>query len=129
MTIKSTLIALLILSAFNIQAQQPAATESEMAMSLGSRPGFTIKIANVEMKTAEKLWYDFVKDEFGARLKSVKGAEELMAEEAKLKSLNNDQFNLHSTMKVSDDDVILNVWVDIGSAFINRVHSKTFNSF
>lgn len=120
MTIKSTLIALLILSAFNMNAQQPIVTESEMAMSLGARPGFTIKVDNVEMKSAEKLWYDFVKEEFSSRPRSVKGADELMAEEAKIKSLSSDQFNLHSTMKASGNDVILNAWFDMGSSFLNR---------
>lgn len=125
MTIKSTLIALLILSAFKMDAQEPVVTESEMAMSLGTRPGFSIKVTNVEMKSAEKLWYDFVKDEFGSRPKSVKGADELMATEAKLKSISQEQFNLHSTMKVSGNDVILNVWFDLGSSFLNRTASPS----
>lgn len=120
MKIRSTLLALLILSAFRLNAQQPEVIESEMPMSLGSRPGFTVKVANIEMKDAEKLWNDYVKNEFSARLKSLKSTGEFMAEGSKLSSLSKEQFNLYSTITASGNDVLLKVWIDMGNSFLNK---------
>jgi len=120
MKIKSTLLALLILSAFRLNAQQPEVIESEMPMSLGSRPGFTVKVANIEMKDAEKLWNDYVKNEFSSRLKSLKSTGEFMAEGSKLSSLSKEQFNLYSTITASGNDVLLKVWIDMGNSFLYK---------
>jgi hypothetical protein len=123
MKIKLIFLSLLFISGLSANAQNPNATEIESAMSLGTRPGFTIQVDNVKLKSAENLWYEFVKDEFGSRPRSVKGFDELKAEEAKLKSISKEQFNLHSAMKASGDNVILTIWFDMGTSFLNGKES------
>jgi hypothetical protein len=123
MKIKLIFLSLFFISGFSANAQNPNATEIESAMSLGTRPGFTIQVDNVKLKSAENLWYEFVKDEFGSRPRSVKGFDELKAEEAKLKSISKEQFNLHSAMKASGDNVILTIWFDMGTSFLNGKES------
>ena len=123
MKIKLLLLSLLFLNGITAIAQTPKANDIESPMSLGTRPGFTIQIDNVNMKTAENLWFDFLKNEFGSRPHSVKGFDELKVEEAKLKSLSKEQFNLHSSMKASGNNVILTVWFDMGTSFLNAKES------
>jgi hypothetical protein len=123
MKIKLIFLSLFFISGLSANAQNPNATEIESAMSLGTRPGFTIQVDNVKLKSAENLWYEFVKDEFGSRPRSVKGFDELKAEEAKLKSISKEQFNLHSAMKASGDNVILTIWFDMGTSFLNGKES------
>jgi peptidoglycan hydrolase CwlO-like protein len=119
MNLKLLLLSILLLGGISAFAQNPQASEIESPMSLGNRPGFVIQVDNVSLKSAENLWYEFVKDEFGSRPRSVKGFDELKAEEAKLKSLSKEQFNLHSSMKASGDNVMLTVWFDMGTTFLN----------
>lgn len=79
-----------------------------------------MKVEGVSQKIAEKVWEDYVKDEFGAKPKSVKGAKELLAEGAESKNISKQEFNLYSSMTVSGNDIIITAWFDLGASFLNK---------
>lgn len=113
----TTLINLICV--LHLSAQKPEVESKELEMVLGNRPAYTMKISSTELKTGENLWEDFVKDKCGSKLKSQKGSEQMIAEGCKLKSISSESFNLYSSIKTSGKDLILNVWFDLGQAFLN----------
>lgn len=104
---------------FHLHAQKPEVENVVLEMVLGNRPAYTMKITNTELKTGANLWEDYVKDKCGSKLKSQKGSDQMMAEGCKFKSISSEQFNLYSSIKTSGKDLILNVWFDLGQAFLN----------
>ena len=118
-------LVILCFASFQLLAQKPEVNDVEAAMSLGTRPAYTTKVKDVNEKTAVKVWEDFLKVEFGAKQKSVNGSDELMAEGAKDKNISKDEFNIYSLAKVSGNDVVITVWVDLGSGFLNKSTSSS----
>lgn len=113
------------LISLQLMAQKPEVSDIEATMSLGTRPAYTTKVKDVSEKKAVQVWEDFLKDEFGAKPKSVKGSDELMAEGAKDKNISKDEFNIYSLTKVSGNDVVITVWFDLGSGFLNKATSSS----
>jgi hypothetical protein len=121
---KLTLIGMCLIS-LQLMAQKPEVSDIEAAMSLGTRPAYTTKVKDVSEKKAIQVWEDFVKDEFGSKPKSVKGSNELMAEGAKNKSISKEEFTIYSSTIVSGNDVLMTVWFDLGSGFLNKSNNSS----
>ncbi|MEX1188183.1 MAG: hypothetical protein WED33_02930 [Bacteroidia bacterium] len=123
------IISLLVFISFSFAAlaQNPEITPIDAPMSLGNRPGYSMKILNISEKQTISLWEDFTKDEFGSKAKSVKGADELMAEGAKNKNISSEDFTIYFATKASGKDVVVTVWFDLGSGFLNPEMSSAKN--
>jgi len=99
-------------------AQFEPVRETERMMSFGSRPGFTMEFANTDDKVVEKVWRDFVKQNFKGKLKKSKG--EWTAAKVRSAVMGDDVFTIYSTIDKNGDKTGLNVWIDAGSYFLNR---------
>jgi hypothetical protein len=121
---KFFLLPFMLLLVGNLFAQQPAKTlvyESEKLMALGSRPSFRLEFSKADVDMVEKLWKDFVKEQYGGKLKKVKKVAEMSAMGAESSLISSDKFNIHSKVeKAGGDGVALDVWFDVGSYFLNR---------
>jgi hypothetical protein len=103
----------------NIQAQSDGVTQDSRLMSLGSRPSFQLPIKNADEKTVDKLWKDFVKDKLNAKLKYDKKSKEHMALGISTSLVSGASIDLYSTLLQRGDDVLVTVWLDRGSNFVN----------
>lgn len=95
--------------------------EAERSMALGSRPCFRIDFAKTDEDFVEKLWKNFVKDQFDAKLKKDKKAAEWSALGVESSAISNDKFDIYSRVEgYGGDGATLLVWFDVGSYFLNR---------
>ena len=100
-------------------AQGSVVTEMNKQMSFGSRPGFSISFPNTDPKLIDKVWPDFVKNNFGGKLKKGKKGEK-SATGLRSPSVSADEFNLYSNLEKIGDGVQLDVWFDVGPNFLGR---------
>jgi hypothetical protein len=112
---------LFILQAFG---QKPEISNAVEMMILGERPCYRLKITESEEKSVEKLWETYVRETFGSKLKSQKGAKEMLAEECKLKSVSDKPFNLYASTGQAGKETVVVVWIDLGSAFLTPEYDR-----
>ena len=60
---------------YSLSAQVSMVSETNKQMSFGIRPGFTIAFPNTDQKLVDDVWADFVKNNFGGKLKKGKKGE------------------------------------------------------
>lgn len=94
--------------------------ETDRMMSLGSRPGFRLDFANADAGMVEDMWTDFVKKNFGGKLKKDRKTKELSAVGLKSPMVGVDAFTLYTTIEKNGANVILTAFFDKGSSFLNR---------
>lgn len=100
-------------------AQVSVVTEMNKQMSFGSRPGFSISFPNTDPKLIDKVWPDFVKNNFGGKLKKGKKGEKSAIGLQSL-SVSSGEFNLYSNLEKIGDGAQLDVWFDVGPNFLGR---------
>lgn len=94
--------------------------ETEAMMSLGSRPGFRVDFVNADAALVEDMWTDFVKKNFGGKLKKDRKTKELSATGLKSPMVGADAFTLYTTVVKNGTNVTLVAYFDKGSSFLNR---------
>jgi hypothetical protein len=120
---KYLLLPFLLLFVGNLFAQVPKTIvyEAEKLMALGSRPSFRLEFSKADVDMVEKMWKEYVKEQYNGKLKKVKKVTEMSAMGAESSLISSDKFNIHSKVeKVGGDGVALDVWFDVGSYFLNR---------
>ena len=95
-------------------------SETNKQMSFGIRPGFTIAFPNTDQKLVDDVWADFVKNNFGGKLKKGKKGER-SATGLRSPSVSAGEFGLYSSTEKIGDGAQLDVWFDAGSFFLNRL--------
>jgi hypothetical protein len=110
---------LLAFLATPIFAQSTKTSEDSRIMSLGSRPSFQMTLPTTDTKTVDKLWKDYVKEKTGGKLKWNKKTKENVAMGLSNGITPGTTADLYSTISERGDDVVLTVWLDKGSSFIN----------
>lgn len=100
-------------------AQSQMVSEIERAMSFGTRPGFAVSFPNTDTKLVDNVWTDFVKNNFGGKLKKGKKNEKSAAG-CRSTSVSAGDFTLYSEVEKIGDGAQLNVWFDAGAFFLNR---------
>lgn len=115
------LTTVLILSGLaRTTAQVTVVQETNKQMSFGIRPGFTIAFPNTDQKLVDNVWADFVKNNFGGKLKKGKKGEK-SATGLRSPSVSAGEFSLYSTTEKIGDGAQMDVWFDAGSFFLNRM--------
>jgi hypothetical protein len=114
--IYTVLLAFLATSVF---AQTSKASEESRIMSLGSRPSFQLTIAGSDSKTVDKIWKDYVKEKTGGKLKWNKKTKENVAMGLSSGIVPGTTADMYSTITERGEEVVLTVWLDKGSGFIN----------
>ena len=110
-----------VLSSQMAFAQWNIVQETEKAMSFGVRPGFRIDFTNTDADVVESIWKDYAKKKFGAKLKKNKKTNEWFAEKLNAAVMGSEPFTLYSMIeKAGNNSVVLTVWIDAGSYFLNR---------
>ncbi|HNE29311.1 MAG: hypothetical protein U0U46_20030 [Saprospiraceae bacterium] len=94
--------------------------ETESMMSLGSRPGYRLTFVNAEAGMVEDMWTDFVKKNFGGKLKKDRKTKELTATGLKSPMVGIDPFTLYTTVEKNGSNVVLTAFFDKGASFLNR---------
>jgi hypothetical protein len=112
---------LLFLSLFTLVGQLSAQgiAEDNRIMSLGSRPSFQITLKETDTKTVDKLWKDYVKTRVDAKLKYDKKSKENIAMGVSTGITPGTTADLYSTVTERGDEVLLTIWLDKGSSFVN----------
>lgn len=103
-----------------LSAQVTVVSETNKQMSFGIRPGFTIAFPNTDQKLVDNTWADFVKNNFGGKLKKGKKGEK-SATGLRSPSVSAGEFSLYSSTEKIGDGAQLDVWFDAGSFFLNRM--------
>ena len=102
-----------------LQAQDNLVTEMDKAMSFGTRPGFSVSFPNTDRRLVEDVWSDFVKNNFGSKLKRGKKGEKT-ATGCRSANVSAGDFTLYSDVESIGDGAQLDVWFDVGRFFLNR---------
>ena len=111
-----TLLFLLGLSTFS-QAQ---VRESQRKMSQGTHAALVLSIPDVEDKFIRDLWSDYIKDFYDTKTKRNRKTKEYFSDNAEIVALGgNNPVDLYATFEEDKDDVEMNVWIDLGGAFLN----------
>lgn len=97
-------------------AQYNLVSEVDKPMSFGTRPGFAVSFPNTDKRLVEDTWTDFVKANFGAKMKKGKKGEKSAAE-CRSASVSANNFTLYSAVETIGDGAQLNVWFDLGPYF------------
>ncbi len=115
---KSFLILLCsFLFSITANAQWNVVRETTRVMSFGSRPCFRMEFSDTDIKSIEKIWRDFAKKNFNAKLKKSKG--EWTATKLSAAFMGDQPFAIYSTIEEEGNKSSLNVWVDAGTYFLN----------
>lgn len=91
----------------------------ERAMSFGTRPGFAVAFPDTDLKIVGDTWNEFVKTNFGSKLKKGK-RNEFSAPQCRSANISTGTFTLYSELEKVGSGARLNVWFDIGPFFLNR---------
>ncbi len=118
------ILCLLLFGTVALPAQTNMVTEVDKAMSFGTRPGFSVSFPNTDQRLVEDVWADFVKTNFGSKLKRGKKGEK-SATNCRSASVSAGDFTLYSIVEKIGDGAQLNVWFDQGPHFLSRVDDPT----
>ncbi|MFN4253555.1 MAG: hypothetical protein ACK4Q5_00930 [Saprospiraceae bacterium] len=87
----------------------------------GGRPCFRIDFAKTDEGLVEKLWKNFVKDQFDGKLKKDKKTDEWSVLGLQSSIVSGDKFDLYSVVEnYAGDGATLFVWFDVGGGYLNR---------
>ncbi len=100
-------------------AQYSVVDETNKSMSFGNRPGFSLRFPNTDAKLIDDVWADFVRNNFGGKLKKGKKGEK-SATELSSATVSSSTFTLYSKLEKTGDGAILDVWFDVGAYFLGR---------
>lgn len=98
-------------------AQWNVVRETTRVMSFGSRPCFRMEFSDTDTKSIEKIWRDFAKKNYNAKLKKSRG--EWTATKLRAAFMGDQPFAIYSTIEQEGNKSSLNVWVDAGTYFLN----------
>lgn len=118
---KKTGFLILILSLGLYKAGAQRIDDTVEAMSLGAKSALTLTFSNTDDKLVESAWNDFLKDNYGAKAKYNRKADEWFADNADIVALGlGSLIDVYSRVKQSKDDVIFYLWVDLGDNFLSE---------
>lgn len=87
----------------------------------GGRPCFRIDFAKTDEGLVEKLWKNFVKEQFDGKLKKDKKTDEWSVLGLQSSIVSGDKFDLYSVVEnYAGDGVTLFVWFDVGGGYLSR---------
>lgn len=88
-------------------------------MSFGAQPGFSVAFPNTDQKIVDEVWTNFVRNNFGGKLKKGKKGEK-SATALNSASISSGEFAVYSLIEKVGDGAQLNVWFDNGPSYLSR---------
>jgi hypothetical protein len=113
------IVTMLLVLMVQIGLWAQSITEDTRLMSLGSRPSYQMSMRDTDSKTVNKLWNDYCKDKVGAKLKFNKKTKENVAMGVSSGIVPGTTADLYSTITERGEEVLLTIWLDKGSSFVN----------
>jgi len=115
---KKTLTLLSLIMVFALSANSQV-MEASKVMSKGQQSTLTLEIPDVSSDYAEEVYKDFIKD-FKGKTKKDKKTNEWFSDDAKVGSIaNGAPIDIYAKLESSGSKAIINMWVDLGSGYIN----------
>lgn len=103
--------------------------ENDRTMSLGSKPGFTITISDLDIKEVERLWIEYLK-ESKAKTKKDRKTNEVIADDGSFPSISSNLMDVYASFAERNKQTEMTVWVDLGGAFLSRrQHPEKMDAF
>ncbi|MFK7936506.1 MAG: hypothetical protein AB8G22_23525 [Saprospiraceae bacterium] len=93
--------------------------ETELTMSKGLHTAYVLTFPDVELKTVEKGWKDFMKS-YKTKPKRNKKTNEYFSDNAKIEKMSDNVVDVYSKLeKGTDNQTIMTVWYDLGGAYVD----------
>jgi len=111
---------ILLLTIFSLGTLSMSAQVSEQmaTMSQGSNNALGMQLANVDVKTAEKVWNKYLKN-YKGKPKKVKKSEDWLADDIDIPAISTNTIDLYSQFDENGDGVFVRVWIDLGGAYLS----------
>jgi len=104
---------------FSLQSfSQVNVEEVNATMSQGVNRGFKVLIPETDLKTAQKAWAGYIKDQSG-KLEKVKKSDDMVVRSIVLTSVYDRELDVYSIIKQSPEGIYLTAFYHNGSAYIN----------
>ncbi len=115
---KFTVLALLMV--FGISASFAQFIEEGIQlMSQGSYNSLSMELPKTGQKDVQKAWEKFASKTLKGKTKYDKKSGEIFTDNAKYKSLSNNDFDVYARVVASGTSSIITVWYDLGGAFLH----------
>lgn len=92
--------------------------ESQLAMSAGMKPGFTVTLTGMTQETVSDAWEAYLRD-YNGKTKYSKKAKEFFTDDATIKKMSDNSVDIYSTVTEKDNDAQLTAWFDLGGAYLS----------
>jgi DNA repair exonuclease SbcCD ATPase subunit len=122
MKLRSILILLVLILGTSLHAQ---IREQKVKMSMGEQNALTLEIPGVTDKLVGEVWKDYLKKEYRSKPKWNRKTNEWFSDDADIESLGlGNTIDIYCTVEEKGEDVRLNVWFDLGGAYLNSKDHK-----
>lgn len=96
--------------------------ERNQAMSLGTHNALYVEFSEVSEKLVNSVWEDFVKENYNAKSKWNRKADEWLTENADIPALGlGKTVGLYAQAKEKSGEVTFYLWVDLGDTYLTRM--------
>lgn len=102
---------------------QMGSYSKDVTMSLGMQPAMIVDMNDIDSKTAESYWTDYVREH--SKLKKNKKADELYAEGVRIPAISSNPVDLFSKIEDLKGSSRLYVWIDNGGEFLTKSNNAT----
>ena len=122
MKLRSLLILLVLILGTTLHAQ---IREQKVKMSMGVQNALTLEIPGVTDKLVGEVWKNYLKKEYRTKVKWNRKTDEWFADDADIASLGlGNTIDIYATAEEKGEDVRLNVWFDLGGAYLSAKDHK-----
>ncbi len=105
---------------YQMEMKSMAVMEAQEYMNQGTHNALVVEIEGADAKVAEKVWSDFVKDNYGTRVKKVKKSDDSIAEGVNVGIVGaGGGVNLYSRAEDRGRAAKFMVWMDVGNDYLS----------
>ncbi len=95
--------------------------EADRPMSLGLKPAQVVELPLKDSRSIEKMWDDYMKDNYGMKLKRNRKADEYYNTEAELLNIGgSEEIEFYSRVEEKQDNCELAVWIYLKGGFLTE---------
>lgn len=115
---KKIILALLLFS-LTFQLAVAQLYEKAVPMSEGNNNAITLRLPNISVKDAEKVWQQYMDDYYDSKAKWNRKTKEWVIDDADIVALGRGKdVDLFTTFEKSGEGVSVNVWIDLDGEFL-----------
>jgi hypothetical protein len=105
---------------YQMEMKSMAVMETQEYMNQGTHNALVVEIEGADARVAEKVWSDFVKDNYGTRVKKVKRSDDHIAEGVNVGIVGaGNGVNLYSRAEDRGRSAKFMVWMDVGNDYLS----------